>query len=229
MLYPAYRAVWVMITPHRTRRAVRLIEELCGASSLEEHWLPVPASWHRWGHGDCECGSAPAAIVWRWSGAALCLGCASDPDARGYARRLRRARPGAPKVEFERAILDNTLARYVPTLREADEDMRLGWILCDFGLIHQHATPVERAYLLAEEPEPFDPRRDAFLGAYIEYLCAIDGVETPPWALRPGRYLDEYWYAGHRFAGEDERTRTTTPHEFKAHRIWFPRRELRRG
>ncbi len=127
---------------------------------------------------------------------------------------------------FGLEIVCNALACYVSTLRDADEEMRLRWILHDFGMVYQHATPAERVYLLAEEPEPFDSRWDAFLGAYAEHLCRRGGVEPPAWALAPRRYLRDFWFAGRRFPSERLRVFLTTPAYFEAHGIWFPEREL---
>ena len=75
-------------------------------------------------------------------------------------------------------------------------------ILHDFGLVWADADNDERAVLAAEEPEPFDPRWDAFLAAYVEYLCRRDGIEAPEWTRRPGRYLERMWWPADYFEFE---------------------------
>lgn len=123
-------------------------------------------------------------------------------------------------------ITANVLARYVPALRDADEDFRLRLVLHDFGMVFQHATTAERLVLLAEEPELFDARWDAFLAAYAEHLAGAAGLEAPAWARGPRRYLDESWFPGRRFPRERAATILATPTAFEARRIWFPEREL---
>ena len=147
-------------------------------------------------------------------------------DAVGL-RTLMGAMPGSTVADgFDRTITANTMARYVPVLRDADEEMRLRWILHDFGMVYRHASTAERAFLLLEEPEVFEQRWDAFLGAYAEHLTTRAGAPTPPWARRPCRYLREFWFAPRRFPRERVRTFLTTPASFESHGIWFPEREL---
>ena len=123
-------------------------------------------------------------------------------------------------------ITANVLARYVPALRDSDEDFRLRLVLHDFGMVFQHATAAERVVLLAEEPELFDARWDAFLAAYAEHLAHDAGLEAPGWVSGPRRYLSEFWFPGRRFARERAATTLATPAAFEAHGIWFPEREL---
>lgn len=123
-------------------------------------------------------------------------------------------------------ITANTLARYVPALRDSDEDFRLRLVLHDFGMVFQHATTAERIVLLAEEPELFDARWDAFLAAYAEHLAYHAGLAAPSWVRDPRRYLREFWFPARRFPRERDATIRTTPRAFEAHGIWFPEREL---
>ena len=123
-------------------------------------------------------------------------------------------------------ITANTLDRYVPMLREADDDFRLRIILHDFGMVFQHAGPEDRKLLVAREPELFDPRWDAFLAAYTEHLCYHAGIPAPGWVFARERHLPSFWYAGRRFPRERAATILTTPAAFEAHGIWFPAWEL---
>lgn len=123
-------------------------------------------------------------------------------------------------------ITANTLARYVPALRKSDDEFRLRIVLHDFGMVFQHADPWERAYLVEEEPDPFDRRWDAFLAAYTEYLCHHAGIKVPTWVFTAQRHLPAFWYAGGRFRSERAATILTTPAAFEVHGIWFPEREL---
>ena len=127
---------------------------------------------------------------------------------------------------IDATITANTLAKYVPTLRDADEGFRQRLVLNDFGMVFQHATRDERVVLLAAEPEPFDPRWDAFLAAYAEHLAYHADIAAPSWVFSPHRHLREFWYPGPRFPHERARTILTTPAAFEAHGIWFPAREL---
>lgn len=99
-------------------------------------------------------------------------------------------------------ITANVLARYVPALRDSDEDFRLRLVLHDFGMVFQHPTNAERVVLLAEEPDLFDARWDAFLAAYAQYLACHAGLEAPPWVRGPRRYLGGSWFPGRRFPRE---------------------------
>ena len=129
-------------------------------------------------------------------------------------------------------ITANTLARYVPVLRASDDDFRLRVVLHDFGMVFQHATTLDRSFLVSEEPELFDPRWDAFLAAYTEYLeepelfdprwdaflaayteylCYHAAIPTPAWVFTAERHLPRFWYPGRRFPRERAATILTTP------------------
>lgn len=123
-------------------------------------------------------------------------------------------------------ITANALARYVPALRASDDDFRLRIVLHDFGMVFQHAGERERAFLVAEEPERFDVRWDAFLAAYAEHLCYHNGIPAPGWVFAAERHLGRFWFAGKRFPRERAATILTTPAAFEVHGIWFPEREL---
>lgn len=123
-------------------------------------------------------------------------------------------------------ITANALARYVPTLRVSDDDFRLRIVLHDFGMVFQHASERERVFLVAEEPELFDPRWDAFLAAYTEHLCYHAGIPAPAWVFTAQRHLSRFWFPGKRFPRERAATILTTPAAFEVHGIWFPEREL---
>lgn len=139
-------------------------------------------------------------------------------------RQLTRHRDSAvPDV----TITANVLANYVAALREeSDEAWRARIVLHDFGMVWQHAVAAERELLVATEPELFDPPWDAFLAAYVEYLCYHAELPAPEWVFGPERYLAEFWFPGPRFPRERAATILTTPAAFEAHGIWFPAREL---
>ena len=150
----------------------------------------------------------------------------------GWSRdRVRRqlTRHGTPAgVEVtDVTITANVLGNYVGALREeSDEAWRARIVLHDFGLVWQHASAAEREVLVATEPEPFDLRWDAFLAAYVEYLCYHAELPAPEWVFGPGRHLAQFWFPGPRFPREKAATILTTPAAFEAHGIWFPAREL---
>ena len=124
-------------------------------------------------------------------------------------------------------ITANVLANYVPALRaESDEAWRARIVLHDFGMVWQHASAAAREVLVTDEPEPFDPRWDAFLAAYVEFLCHHAELPVPQWVFDPRRHLGEFWFPGPRFPRERAATILTTPAAFEAHGIWFPAREL---
>ena len=132
-------------------------------------------------------------------------------------------RPGG----LDPSIVANVLANYVPALRaERDDVWRSRIVLHDFGMVWQHAGHLERIVLVAVEPAPFDQRWDAFLGAYVEYLCYHGDMAAPRWVFKRGRHLSEFWFPGPRFAFERAATILTTPATFESHGIWFPAREL---
>ncbi len=120
----------------------------------------------------------------------------------------------------------NALADYVPALRASDDEFRLRLLLHDFGLVWQEAGPHERAALIADEPELFDPRWDAFLAAYAEHLARSAAITPPSWTSSKRRILPDFWYAGGCYAFDRVRTVVTTPGAFEEHGVWFPRSEL---
>ena len=142
-------------------------------------------------------------------------------------RRLARHREPAAPERLDVTITANVLANYVPALRsESDEAWRARIVLHDFGMVWQHAGAAEREALVADEPEPFDPRWDAFLAAYVEFLCHHAELPAPQWVFAPQRHLGEFWFPGPRFPRERAAVILTTPAAFEAHGIWFPAREL---
>ena len=120
----------------------------------------------------------------------------------------------------------NQLAHYVPALRQSDDEFRLRLLLHGFGLVWQDANQSERAALVAAEPDSVDPHWDAFVAALAEHLCSEAAVDPPTWTRKPGRHLDEMWFAGGCFEFDRARTIATTPSAFWRHGIWLPRDEL---
>ncbi len=124
-------------------------------------------------------------------------------------------------------IINNRLASYVPALRdEYDHIFRLRVVLHGFGTVWSGATAVEQQVLVEEEPEPFEPFWDAFLAAWVEYLCGCEGLEMPGWAQEPKRYLPKMHWAADYFRFERGWVIVTTPPVFEAHGIWIPDNEL---
>ena len=121
----------------------------------------------------------------------------------------------------------NALWRYVAALREENDEWRLRLVLHDFGLVWEDTPTHDRIGLVSREPDHIDPQWDAFLAAYVEHRCIEDGIEPPPWALRPDRVLRTFWYAGGCHEYDRVRTIVTSPITFEAHGIWFPREELK--
>lgn len=129
-------------------------------------------------------------------------------------------------TQLDATITANRLACYVPALRDYDDDFRLRVILHDFGLVWQNASPTERIVLVAEEPELFDQRWDAFLGAYVEHLCYHAGLDAPDWVHDASRYLTRMWWPGDPFEFERGSIILKTPAAFEVHGIWIDEREL---
>ena len=123
-------------------------------------------------------------------------------------------------------ILNHRLACYVPALRGYDHNFRLRVVLHGFGTVWRDATAVEQRVLAEEEPEPFDAFWDAFLAAWIEYLCKCEGLEVPAWTQASNRYLPKMHWAGDYFRFERGWVVVTTPPVFEAHGIWIPDNEL---
>jgi len=123
-------------------------------------------------------------------------------------------------------ITENRLACYVPALRNCDDAFRLRIVLHGFGTVWRDANNAERVVLATEEPERFDPRWDAFLAAYIEHLCACDGLEAPGWTRAPERYLEQMWWSADYFDFERGRVIVTTPPVFEAHGVWIADSDL---
>ncbi len=120
----------------------------------------------------------------------------------------------------------NALWRYVPALRNENDEWRLRLVLHDFGLVWEDTPVGQRFDLVSREPDRIDPHWDAFLAAYAEHRCIEDGIDPPSWALRPDRVLKTFWYAGGCHDYDRVRTIVTTPITFEAHGIWLPREEL---
>lgn len=52
-----------------------------------------------------------------------------------------------------------------------------------------------RQRALAERPEPTGDRRyDAYLAALAEHLATQHGLDRPPWACEPDRFLNRFWF-----------------------------------
>lgn len=48
---------------------------------------------------------------------------------------------------------------------------------------------------IRERPEPTGSApADAYLGALAEHLAATRGLERPPWAAEPERFLNRFWF-----------------------------------
>lgn len=151
-------------------------------------------------------------------------------DALGYEFAFLPRVPSGETVGEEEpldvTITANRMACYVPSLAGYDDDFRLRVILHDFGLGWQHAGATARTVLVAEEPEPFDQRWDAFLAAYAEHLCYHAGLDMPEWAQHERRYLKRMWWAGDPFKFERGSIILRTPAAFEVHGIWIDEREL---
>ena len=140
--------------------------------------------------------------------------------------RARRYRPAEHSTGWDATITANTLARYVPALRDYDDDMRLRVVLHDFGMVFEHADIDQRRTLVDEEPELFDERWDAFLAAYVEHLCYHASLPAPRWTQTPARYLQQMWWPGHYFEFERGSVMLATPAAFEVHGMWIAERDL---
>lgn len=79
-------------------------------------------------------------------------------------------------------------------LRAGDEHEALRWV-AQFVDEFEHAGEVDRPALIADEPPGTGDRRwDAMLAGVVEHLCFHHGLPTPQWTLRPGRFLDHWWF-----------------------------------
>jgi hypothetical protein len=79
-------------------------------------------------------------------------------------------------------------------LAVGDDHEALRWV-AQFVAEFQRARSVDRAGLVADEPPPTgDPRWDAMLAGVVEQLCFDHELAVPGWAMRPGRFLAQWWF-----------------------------------
>jgi len=123
-------------------------------------------------------------------------------------------------------LLPNTLASYVPWLREADDEWRLRIVLHDFGLVWHDSHTVGRAKLVKAEPATVDQRWDAFLAAYVEHHCWHEGIAAPTWVFDDSRYLTGFWFPGPDLANFRSESIVHSPAAFEAHGVLLAAREL---
>jgi hypothetical protein len=75
-----------------------------------------------------------------------------------------------------------------------DEREALRWA-AQFVAEFAGAAPADRPGLVADEPSPTGDRRwDALLAGIVEQLCFDHLLPVPEWALRPDRFLDQWWF-----------------------------------
>ncbi len=129
-------------------------------------------------------------------------------------------------VAVEGWVTKNRLACYVAALREYDDDFRLRVVVSGFGTAWVGGTSEEQLALVEEEPERFDPFWDAFLAAWVEYLCGREDFKTPVWTLKPERYLSTMHWGADYFPFERGRVVVTTPPVFETHGIWISDNDL---
>lgn len=120
-----------------------------------------------------------------------------------------------------RAARPPTLAGYVPKLRwfKGENDFRLRLIAREFGLTWDDTPPDERYQLVAEEPGPVTSEWDAWLAAYVEYWCDLEGIDPPAWVHKPNRFLNRWWTIAESEFFITE-ARESTPPQFAKRKIW---------
>jgi hypothetical protein len=90
--------------------------------------------------------------------------------------------------------ISETAAQIRRCLAARDDHEALRWV-AQFVAEFQHAPSADRPGLVADEPPPTGDRRwDAMLAGVVEQLCFEHDLEVPAWAMRPGRFLDRWWF-----------------------------------
>lgn len=78
-----------------------------------------------------------------------------------------------------------------------------------------------------DEPELVDAHTDAFLAAIAEHVAAASGLRTPPWARRPERFLDHFWWPSSTSALH-ARALVESPAAFRRRGVFIGRTSLQR-
>lgn len=79
-------------------------------------------------------------------------------------------------------------------LAVGDDHEALRWV-AQFVALFERSPSGDRPGLVADEPLGTGDRRwDALLAGAVEQLCFDHGLAIPDWALRPGRFLDQWWF-----------------------------------
>jgi hypothetical protein len=85
-----------------------------------------------------------------------------------------------------------------------------------------------RTEAIAEEPAATgDSRRDAYLGALAEHLATVHGLERPAWSVKPGRFLDRFWFVSD-VRGFRAISIAQAPAAFRRRGVFVPERSLHR-
>jgi hypothetical protein len=90
--------------------------------------------------------------------------------------------------------ISETAAQIRRCLAAGDDHEALRWV-AQFVAEFEHAPSADRPGLVAGEPPPTGDRRwDAMLAGVVEQLCFDHQLEVPAWVMRPGRFLDQWWF-----------------------------------
>lgn len=72
-----------------------------------------------------------------------------------------------------------------------------------------------------------DARYDAYLGALAEHLAVAHGLDRPPWATEPARFLDRFWFVSD-VPGFRAVSIAQAPAAFRRRGVFVPERSLHR-
>ena len=79
-------------------------------------------------------------------------------------------------------------------MRDTGGDLVRMRIVLDFIDGCAASPSAERAELIADEPDPFDPRWDAFLAALADHVAYENDLPQARWAEGPDRFLGSFWF-----------------------------------
>ncbi len=90
--------------------------------------------------------------------------------------------------------ISETAAQIRRCLAVLDDHEALRWV-AQFVAEFQRASLADRPGLVADEPPPTGDRHwDAMLAGVVEQLCFDHELAVPGWVMRPGRFLDQWWF-----------------------------------
>jgi hypothetical protein len=138
-----------------------------------------------------------------------CSGTQRDEARRSCKQQVPGSSPGASSrnrfVVLDILLIAAMATRTLQTISETaaqirrclavlDDHEALRWV-AQFVAEFQRASMADRPGLVADEPPPTGDRHwDAMLAGVVEQLCFDHELAVPGWVMRPGRFLDQWWF-----------------------------------